>query len=97
MARSSMRAVLTVGRLCRLLRFHEVHVLVHVFPSEDDNMRDCSGPVHSTGHVLLQVLNTKLRYKRERPSHFRQQLISILLKSRSARWLFGPVSKRITK
>ena len=51
MARSSMRAILTVGCLCRLLRFHEVHVLVHVFPSEDDNMRDCNGPVHSTGHA----------------------------------------------
>ena len=31
------------------------------------------------------MLNTKPRYKRERPSHFRQHLISILIKSCSER------------
>ena len=40
---------------------------------------------HSRTQKLPYNLNRDLRYKRERPSHFRQHLISILIKSCSAR------------
>ena len=48
---------------------------------------------HDTNTTAL--LNKDLRYKTQHPSHFRQHLISILIKSRSARGCLNQFPKQL--